>query len=78
MPHSVIDPAAARRHPLRMSLAERLMEIDRLLQPVHLYLNTAAQGRLLDPAVADIRSVVMSVTKARDLLHELAEEPTQN
>jgi hypothetical protein len=45
---------------------------------VHLYLNTAAQGRLLDPAVADIQSVIMSVTKARDLLNDLAEEPTQN
>jgi len=61
-----------------VSLAERLKEIDRLIQPAHLFLNTAAQGRVLDAKVATIHTVIRDLTAARDMLNDLAEESDAN
>jgi len=61
-----------------MTLAERLLEIDRLIQPAHLLLNTAAQGRTLNPAVATVESAIRDLTLAREKLNDLAAEPQQN
>ena len=61
-----------------MDLRQRLLEIDQLLSAPHLFLNTAAQGRILDKQVATIESVIADITRARERLRDLADEPTGN
>ncbi len=59
-----------------MDLRERLLEIDRHLQPAHLVMSEIVMGK--NPAVKVVQAAIGDLTRAREMLGDLAEEPTQN
>lgn len=60
-----------------MNLAQRFKKIDNHLIGAHAVLNQIATGGKM-PVEAVLRAAIEDLTRARDLLNDFEDEPTQN
>lgn len=60
-----------------MNLSQRFKEIDNHLVGAHSVLNQIAAGGKM-PVEAVLRAAIEDLTRARDMLNDFADEPTQN